>query len=52
MLLDLGGTMDDQIELTEELFSAAKIKFKNMEFFYFHNCVYDYLWKNNHRRPR
>ena len=50
MLLDVGGTMDDHIQRTEELFSAAKTEFKNMEFFYFHNCVYDYLWKNNHRR--
>ena len=50
MLLDVGGTMDDHIEQIEELFSAAKTEFKNMEFFYFHNCVYDYLWKNNHRR--
>ncbi|MES2068922.1 MAG: VWA domain-containing protein [Pseudomonadota bacterium] len=50
MLLDVGGTMDDHIARTEELFSAAKTEFKNMEFFYFHNCVYDYLWKNNRRR--
>jgi uncharacterized protein with von Willebrand factor type A (vWA) domain len=50
MLLDVGGTMDDHIQRTEELFSAAKSEFKNMEFFYFHNCVYDYLWKNNRRR--
>ncbi|NHZ88733.1 VWA domain-containing protein [Massilia sp. CCM 8733] len=50
MLLDVGGSMDDHIERTEELFSAAKTEFKNMEFFYFHNCVYDYLWKNNRRR--
>jgi uncharacterized protein with von Willebrand factor type A (vWA) domain len=50
MLLDVGGTMDDHIERTEELFSAAKTEFKNMEFFYFHNCVYDTLWKNNRRR--
>lgn len=50
MLLDVGGSMDDHIQRTEELFSAAKTEFKNMEFFYFHNCVYDYLWKNNRRR--
>jgi len=50
MLLDVGGTMDDHIERTEELFSAAKTEFKNMEFYYFHNCVYDYLWKSNRRR--
>jgi hypothetical protein len=52
MLFDVGGTMDDHIERTEELFSAAKSEFKNMEFFYFHNCVYDHLWKNNRRRHR
>ena len=50
MLFDVGGSMDDHIARTEELFSAAKTEFKNMEFFYFHNCVYDYLWKNNRRR--
>ena len=50
MLLDVGGTMDDHIERTEELFSAAKTEFKHMDFFYFHNCVYDTLWKNNRRR--
>ena len=50
MLFDVGGSMDDHIARTEELFSAARGEFKNMEFFYFHNCVYDYLWKNNRRR--
>ena len=50
MLLDVGGSMDDHIERTEELFSAASSEFKNMEFYYFHNCVYDTLWKNNRRR--
>jgi uncharacterized protein with von Willebrand factor type A (vWA) domain len=50
MLLDVGGSMDDHIERTEELFAAAGSEFKNMEFFYFHNCVYDFLWKNNRRR--
>ena len=50
MLLDVGGSMDDHIARTEELFSAAKTEFKNMEFFYFHNCVYDHLWKHNRRR--
>jgi uncharacterized protein with von Willebrand factor type A (vWA) domain len=50
MLLDVGGSMDDHIERTEELFSAAKAEFKHMEFFYFHNCVYDKLWKHNQRR--
>ncbi|MGI4815094.1 MAG: vWA domain-containing protein [Janthinobacterium lividum] len=50
MLLDVGGSMDDHIRHTEELFSAASSEFKHMEFFYFHNCVYDHVWKNNHRR--
>ena len=50
MLLDVGGSMDDHIARTEELFSAAKTEFKHMEFYYFHNCVYDYVWKNNRRR--
>jgi uncharacterized protein with von Willebrand factor type A (vWA) domain len=50
MLFDVGGSMDDHIARTEELFSAARSEFKTMEFFYFHNCVYDYLWKNNRRR--
>ncbi len=50
MLLDVGGTMDDHIRQTEELFSAARSEFKHLEFYYFHNCVYDFVWKNNHRR--
>ncbi len=50
MLLDVGGTMDDHIARTEELFSAAKSEFKHLEFYYFHNCVYDFVWKNNRRR--
>jgi uncharacterized protein with von Willebrand factor type A (vWA) domain len=50
MLLDVGGSMDDHIQRTEELFSAAKSEFKNLEFYYFHNCVYDYLWRNNQRK--
>ncbi|RBA23688.1 vWA domain-containing protein [Herminiimonas fonticola] len=50
MLLDVGGSMDDHIQRTEELFSAAKSEFKNMEFYYFHNCVYDHLWRNNQRK--
>jgi len=50
MLLDVGGTMDDHIKRTEELFSAAKTEFKNMEFYYFHNCLYDHVWKHNRRR--
>jgi len=50
MLLDVGGSMDDHIQLTEELFSAARTEFKNMAFYYFHNCVYDHLWRHNQRR--
>lgn len=50
MLLDVGGSMDDHIRRTEELFSAARSEFKHLEFYYFHNCVYDFLWKKNHRR--
>lgn len=50
MLLDVGGSMDDHVRRAEELFSAAKAEFKHLEFYYFHNCVYDYLWKHNHRR--
>ena len=50
MLLDVGGTMDDHIKRTEELFSATKTEFKHLEFYYFHNCVYDHVWKNNRRR--
>ena len=50
MLFDVGGSMDDHIARSEELFAAARTEFKNMEFFYFHNCVYDSLWKHNRRR--
>lgn len=50
MLLDVGGSMDDHIARTEELFSAARSEFKHLEFYYFHNCVYDHVWKNNRRR--
>ncbi|MFN7571189.1 MAG: vWA domain-containing protein [Betaproteobacteria bacterium] len=50
MLLDVGGTMDEHIKRVEELFSAAKSEFKHLEFYYFHNCVYEYVWRNNRRR--
>ncbi len=50
LLLDIGGSMDDHIRLCERLFSAAKTEFKHMEFFYFHNCVYERLWKSAQRR--
>ena len=50
LLMDVGGTMDEHIHRVEELFSAAKAEFKHLEFYYFHNCVYDFVWKNNKRR--
>ena len=50
LLMDVGGTMDEHIHRVEELFSATKTEFKHLEFFYFHNCVYDQLWKHNQRR--
>ncbi|WP_439113739.1 vWA domain-containing protein [Hydrogenophaga sp.] len=50
LLMDVGGTMDDHIQRVEELFSAVKSEFKHLEFYYFHNCVYDFMWKNNRRR--
>ncbi|MGY8525067.1 vWA domain-containing protein [Paracidovorax citrulli] len=50
MLMDVGGSMDDHIQRIEELFSAAKTEFKHLEYYYFHNCVYDHVWKNNRRR--
>ena len=50
LLMDVGGTMDEHIHRVEEMFSAAKTEFKHLEFYYFHNCVYDFMWKNNRRR--
>ncbi len=50
LFLDVGGTMDDHIQVVEELFSAARTEFKNLEHFYFHNCVYESVWKDNRRR--
>ncbi len=50
LLMDVGGTMDEHIQRVEELFSAAKNEFKHLEFYYFHNCVYEYVWRNNRRR--
>ncbi len=50
LFLDVGGSMDPYIRLCEELFSAANSEFKNLEFFYFHNCLYDNVWKDNRRR--
>jgi len=50
LFLDVGGSMDDHIKGVEELFSAARSEFKNLEHFYFHNCVYEKVWKDNRRR--
>ncbi len=50
LFLDVGGSMDPWVKLCEELFSAATAEFKNLEFFYFHNCPYEGVWKDNTRR--
>ncbi len=50
LFLDVGGSMDPFVKLVEELFSAATAEFKNLEFFYFHNCLYEGVWKDNRRR--
>jgi uncharacterized protein len=50
LFLDVGGSMDPWVRLCEELFSAATAEFKNLEFFYFHNCPYEGVWKDNSRR--
>ncbi len=50
LLFDIGGSMDDHIELCSQLFSAARYEFKTMDFFYFHNCLYENLWTDNVRR--
>lgn len=50
LMLDVGGSMDPFVKLCEELFSAATSEFKNLEFFYFHNCPYEGVWKDNRRR--
>jgi len=50
LFLDIGGSMDDHVRICEELFSAASSEFKHLEYFYFHNCVYEGLWKDNTRR--
>ena len=50
IFFDVGGSMDPFIRTSEELFSAARTEFKHMEYFYFHNCLYDFVWKNNRRR--
>jgi len=50
LLLDVGGSMDDHIRVCEELFSAARTEFRHLEHYYFHNCIYESLWKDNRRR--
>ncbi len=50
MLMDVGGSMDDHIAVCEQLFSAAKYEFKHLEFFYFHNCIYEHVWPDNRLR--
>lgn len=50
IFFDAGGSMDPFVRLCEELFSAARAEFKHMEYFYFHNCLYDFVWKDNRRR--
>lgn len=52
LFLDVGGSMDSHVQACEELFSAAHTEFKHLEYFYFHNCVYDYVWKDNARRNK
>ena len=50
LFFDVGGSMDAHVKICEELFSAARTEFKHMEYFYFHNCLYDTVWKDNARR--
>lgn len=50
LFFDVGGSMDGHIRICEELFSAARTEFKSMEYFYFHNCLYEGVWKDNRRR--
>ncbi|MEM9010798.1 MAG: VWA domain-containing protein [Pseudomonadota bacterium] len=50
LFLDVGGSMDPFIEVVEELFSASRTEFKHLEYFYFHNCLYEGIWKDNRRR--
>ena len=50
LFLDVGGSMDPHIKVVEELFSAAKAEFKHLEYFYFHNCLYEGVWRDNRRR--
>jgi len=50
MFFDVGGSMDDHVKVCEELFSASKTEFKHLEYFYFHNCVYEHVWRDAQRR--
>lgn len=50
LFLDVGGSMDDHVQVCRELFSAARAEFKHLEYFYFHNCVYETVWRDNRRR--
>ncbi len=50
LFLDVGGSMDDHVRVCEELFSAARTEFKHLEYFYFHNFIYETVWKDNRRR--
>ena len=50
IFFDIGGSMDMHVAAVEELFSATRSAFKHLEYYYFHNCLYDYVWKNNNRR--
>ncbi len=52
MLLDVGGSMDDHIERVESLFSAARSEFRHLEVYYFHNCPYETVWRDNRRRQQ
>src|SRR5690606_878126 len=50
MFFDVGGSMDDHIRLVEELFSAVRSEVRQLEYFYFHNCLYEGVWRDNRRR--
>ncbi len=50
LFLDVGGSMDDHIRVVQELFSAARAEFKHLEYYYFHNCLYEGVWRDNRRR--
>jgi uncharacterized protein with von Willebrand factor type A (vWA) domain len=50
LFFDIGGSMDDHIRVTEEMFTAARYAFKHLEYFYFHNCMYERVWRDNRRR--